>query len=108
MAMKDDLGDFLLHTALKWNQTRIQYPNTDRNTFFRRHALHLNMTAKKEVRKIVTAMLEYPDKADWVFDQHFHMLVPNGQLGPDCHPVDPAVKEKFDKGYIELKKQYGE
>lgn len=107
MAMKDDLADFLFHTAIKWNITRIDYPNTDRPNFFRREALNLNMLARKEVRTIVRSMLDYPKRADWTFDQHFQILVPGCKPSPDCHPIDENIQKRFDKGYIELEKQYG-
>lgn len=106
MAMKDDLSDFLFHLAIKWNLTRIQYPNTCRQTFFRRQALNLQFTAKKEVRTIVKAMLEYPDKADWIFDQHFQILTQGLPPSPDCHPINNEVQSKFNAGYKQLEQQY--
>ena len=108
MATKDDVTDFFLHLALKWQQLHYtdtspsipsSTPIVSRNNFFRREALNLRLTSKGGVRTIITAMLEYPDKADYVFDQHFHCIM---QYPPshDCHPLNKTIEEKFHKGLI--------
>lgn len=105
--MKDDVTDFLFHTALKWNVQRTDFPNTDRNTFFKRHAMNLQWIAKKEVKTIVKAMLEYPNDAAWIFDQHFMILTSGMKPSPDCHPLSDKVDTKFQEGYKKLEHQYG-
>lgn len=106
MAMKNDLSDFLFHLAIKWNLVRISDAKADRNTFFRREAMNLQWIARKEVKTIVKAMLEYPEKADWIFDQHFQILTQGMTPSPDCHPVSDEVKERFDVGYAKLEQEF--
>ena len=109
MAIKDNAEHFFLHLALKWQQLHFtdatpsiasSTPIVARNNFFRREALNLRLTAKGSVKTIVNAMLEFPDKADYVFDQHFHCIM---QYPPshDCHPINTTIQDKFHKGLID-------
>lgn len=106
MAMKDDVADFLFHLAIKWNMHKLQFPSTCRQTFFRREAMNLQWKAKKEVRTIIKAMLEYPQKADWIFDQHFQILTNGLKPCPFAHPISDQVQSQFDQGYKKLQQQY--